>query len=94
MLVAALCAALVGMQIYLKRAVQGSYKASADSIGEQFSSACSNYNYTTTVKSKRKETITPQGKMESKLLEPEIVYRSPFVDDFSNKKLTEEKLFE
>lgn len=83
-----------GMHIYLKRAVQGRLKASTDAIGEQFSAANSDYNYTLTVKSKRQETTTPQGLSRSELLEPEIIHRSSYTDYFSDKKLSEEKLFE
>lgn len=94
LLMVIICAAIVAMQIYMKRGIQGGAKASSDSIGEQFSAASSDYTYTLTAKSERKETVTPQGEAKSILLEPEIIYRSPFVDNFSDKKLTEEKLFE
>ena len=93
-LITVFCTALVGMQIYLKRAVQGELKAHTDSIGGQFSSAWSDYTYTTKITSKRQETITPQGEIESTLLEPFKTIRSAYVDDFSDKKLTEEGLFE
>ena len=93
-LIAVFCTAIAGMKIYLRRAVQGELKVYTDSIGGQFSSAWSDYTYTTKITSKRQETVTPQGETESKLLEPEKVIRSAYVDDFSNKKLTEEGLFE
>ena len=93
-LIVIFCTAVVGMQIYLKRAIQGGLKASTDSIGEQFSSACSDYTYTMKIESKRQKTVTPQGEIESKLLEPETIIRSAFVDNFSDKRLTEERLFE
>lgn len=35
-LVAALVAALIGMQIYIKRALEGGWKASADNMGSQY----------------------------------------------------------
>ncbi len=94
MLIAIICAAIISMQIYVKRAIQGRAKASSDIIGEQFSSDWSNYAYDLLVKSERKETTTPQGETKSILLEPEVIYRSPYVDNFSDKKLTEEKLLE
>ena len=93
-LLTAVCLAIVATQIYLKRAVQGRYKSSTDQIGEQFSGDWSNYAYITTMKSTREETLTTAGAAESKLLAPEIIHRSPYTDRFSDKKLTEEKLFE
>lgn len=95
-LIAVFCAALAGMEIYTKRAIQGHIKATTDSIGngEQFSADWSKYSYIVTANAKRKETITPQGKIRSELLEPEIVHRSHSVDSFSDKALREEKLFE
>lgn len=94
MLIAIICAAILSLQIYVKRAVQGRAKASTDVIGEQFSAGNSSYTNSLLVKSERKETTTPQGETKSIFLEPEIVRRSPYVDTFSDKKLTEEKLFE
>ena len=93
-LIAAVCAALIGMQIYTKRAVQGRLKVSSDSIGGQFSAAWSNRHYTKTVKSRREETVTNQGEIKSELLTPEIVYNSPYVDDFSDRRLAGVELFE
>ena len=39
--------ALMGIQAYLKRAIEGRQKEQADSIGSQFSSATSAFNITT-----------------------------------------------
>jgi Flp pilus assembly pilin Flp len=94
LLVAVFIAAIVGMQVYLKRAVQGRLKSATDSVGRQFSPALSNYSYTRTFSSKRQELITPQGVATSTLLEPEKVITSSYTDDFSDKKLTGEGLFE
>ena len=94
LLMAIICAAMVAMQVYVKRAIQGRARDSTNIIGEQFSSDWSFYGHTITVKSERKETVAPQGEVKSTLLAPEIIYRSPLVDRFSDKKLTEEKLFE
>jgi len=46
-LVAIIVAGLLGMQIYMKRGVEGRLRSSADSIGEQFDARRSNYTYTT-----------------------------------------------
>lgn len=93
-LIAIICAAIIAMQVYVKRAIQGRAKASSDIIGEQFSGDHSGYTNALIIDSTRKETITPQGETKAELLEPEVIYRSPYVDNFSDKKLTEEKLFE
>jgi len=47
-LIAVVVAALIAMQTYIKRGVQGKFKQASDDIGEQFSPGASTYNYTTT----------------------------------------------
>ena len=93
MLICAFCAALVVMDIYIKRALQGNLKASTNSIGEQFSAENSTYTYVLTENKKTKDTVTTEGVARSELLDNEIVHRSPYTDNFSDKKLSEEKLF-
>lgn len=94
LLVALFIAAVVATQIYLKRGFQGSLKRSTDtiSLGEQFSTSLSNHTMTVKSKAKTKETITPQGEIRTEFLEPEITATTA-LDDFSDKKLTEEELF-
>jgi cytoskeletal protein RodZ len=49
--------ALLSIQVYIKRAVQGSLKSAADDIsGEQFSPGNTNYSMTTSSHSRTKET--------------------------------------
>ena len=93
-IIAALCAVIISMQIYTKRAVQGRLKASANSIGPQFSSRWSALTTSTTTQQHLRNVLTEEGASSSTLLDDSAVQRSPYVDRFSDKKLTEEKLFE
>lgn len=51
MLVACVVAALVGMQIYIKRSSQGRLKQASDEIGEQYAPMSADSNITTTLTS-------------------------------------------
>lgn len=57
-LIGIIAAALVTMQIYLKRGYQGKLRGSADSMGQQFSPEYSTYTYTTDSTSDTSENIT------------------------------------
>lgn len=94
-LIAISIAALVVMQIYLKRSFGGYFKQNTDrfSGGQQFSPELSRYTQVTKSSSKTQETVTEQGQTENRMLEDSITQTEPFMDDFSDKKLTEEKLF-
>jgi Flp pilus assembly pilin Flp len=95
LLAAIFIAAVVAMQIYLKRSFQGYLKQNTDrlSSAKQFSSAWSNYTEVAGSSSKVRETITPQGETRRELLESSLTTTQPYVDNFSDKKLTEENLF-
>ena len=93
-LIALFCAVVLGIQVYIKRAVQGNLSTSAKSLGEQFSAEWSNYTYEQTIKSERKETVESDGSARSELQEPELMHNSGYVDNFSDKRLVDEKLFE
>jgi len=56
--IAIVVAALIAMQVYIKRGVQGRLKQASDDIGEQFSPATSTSEYTTTIGSTSKETVS------------------------------------
>lgn len=58
LLIAAVVAGLVMMQIYLKRGIGGRLKTGADNIGEQFDPAVFGSNYDTISGSGRRETVT------------------------------------
>ena len=54
--------ALLSIQVYIKRGVQGRLKTAADDIGEQFSPGNTNYTMTTTTRGARtNETSSTSG---------------------------------
>lgn len=57
LLIAAVVAGLVMMQVYVKRGVGGKVKSSADDIGEQFDPVAFRSSYTTTQDSERREVV-------------------------------------
>jgi Flp pilus assembly pilin Flp len=57
-LIAVVAGALIAMQLYMKRAVQGHLQSSADDVGEQFSiSGLDEMHYNATSNSTTKETF-------------------------------------
>lgn len=61
LLVIILAAALVGMSIYLKRAIQGKLKAAADDIGEQYSPAYTSFMNTTSIDANTVTNVTVEN---------------------------------
>ncbi len=45
---AVIAGALIAMQIYMKRGIEGRFRSSTDDIGEQFDAKKADYSYTTT----------------------------------------------
>ncbi len=62
--------ALLSIQVYIKRSVQGGLKSSSDDIGDQFSPGNTNAITTTRVKSTTRDTFV-DGTTSSKLLKDE-----------------------
>ncbi|MFQ5680496.1 MAG: hypothetical protein ACE5GG_00350 [Candidatus Omnitrophota bacterium] len=58
MVIAVVVGALVAMQIYMKRGVEGKLRSSADDIGQQFDAAATDYTYTTTRTSTTQDVTT------------------------------------
>ncbi|MFA5357036.1 MAG: hypothetical protein WC301_06540 [Candidatus Omnitrophota bacterium] len=58
MLIACIAAALIAMQIYVKRSIQGRAKDAADQIGEQYSSKTTRSSLTQTITNPDPVTIT------------------------------------
>lgn len=58
LLAAVLVAALIGMQMYLKRSMGGRLRSAADSLGEQYAPRHTTSNLTTTVSSTTTTTST------------------------------------
>lgn len=57
-LIVVIIAALIAMQVYLKRGVQGKFRESSDQIGEQFSPGYTTSNLTTATHSRTRDTST------------------------------------
>jgi len=62
-IIAVVVGALLAIQVYVKRGVQGRLKQAADDIGEQFSPGASTYNYTTIVTSRSNENVIPSNNL-------------------------------
>lgn len=60
-IIAVIVGALIAMQMYIKRGVQGRLRQASDDIGEQFSINASTVNITTTVTINSTEKIRPTG---------------------------------
>ena len=69
--------ALLSIQVYIKRGVQGRLKSAADDIGEQYSPGNTNYTMVTRVKSNTQETFEA-GVSTTNMFEPETttIYRN------------------
>jgi hypothetical protein len=65
--------ALLAVQVYIKRGVQGRMKSSADDIGEQYSPGNTNVIKTTTTHSQTQEDfgVAGQGLQSTNMLAPE-----------------------
>ena len=60
-IIAVIAAALVAMQTYIKRGVQGKLRSSTDEIGEQYSPGQTTGSYNTTTGSTSSEVVTAAG---------------------------------
>lgn len=60
-IVVVIVAALLAMQVYIKRGVQGKLRSSTDDVGEQYSPQITTGQYTTTTGSTQHETVTAGG---------------------------------
>ena len=63
-------------------------------VGTQFSPALSNFTVSGTIHQRSRTSLSTRGESASILLDHAVIRSDSSVDDFSNKKLTEEKLFE
>ena len=92
MLIIIIIAALITIQVYIKRGVQGGIKKSADDIGDQFSPGNTNVIVAEKVSSKQKQTFgladdgvtAAQGVSRTELVDPEVtnsITRSVIVNE-------------
>ncbi len=56
-LIVIIIGALLAIQVYIKRGIQGRLRSAADDIGDQFSPGNTNYTKTTVTKSSTKDTF-------------------------------------
>jgi len=66
-LIAVVIGAILGVQQYIRRAVEGRGKQSADQIGEQWSSSDSNFAVTVSGGGTRTDTVTTLGASTSNI---------------------------
>lgn len=59
LIIAVIVGALIAMQVYIKRGIQGKLKQASDDIGEQFSPGAGTYNYTTFSNTQSNESVVP-----------------------------------
>ena len=87
--IAVVVAALLAMQIYMKRGVQGKMRSATDQIGDQYRPQNTTSNYTSASFSKRRETVEFDGSSNSALVLDEIQNRfgSETVDLSNETKL-------
>jgi len=73
-LIVIIIAALLAMNVYVKRGLQGRLKSSADDIGDQFSPGTSNYTKCTNTDSSTRDTfgVTGIGQQRSALIADEV----------------------
>ena len=74
-LIIVIIAALISIQVYIKRGIQGRLKSSADDIGDQFSPGNTNVIVAQKVVSRERQNfgVEGQGVQSSNLIEPEKV---------------------
>lgn len=68
-------AALLSIQVYIKRGIQGRFKSAADDIGEQFSPGNTNVIKTTGTRSQTRDTFTA-GATKSQLTQVETQFEN------------------
>ncbi|MBI3319019.1 MAG: hypothetical protein HYZ89_00300 [Candidatus Omnitrophica bacterium] len=87
--IAVIVAALLAMQIYMKRGVQGKLRDATDQVGEQYRPANTTSSYTVHSQSTRQDTVDQDGKSRSQLTADEVQnkFGSETVDTSGETKL-------
>lgn len=91
-LIAVVVAALLAMQIYIKRGAMGRLKSASDDIGSQFSPTKTQSTFTSSTFRQSKETVLTNGLTNSVLLAPET--STKIGEEKITGTLTNETLFE
>lgn len=84
LIIAVVVAALITMQSYIKRGLQGKVKASVDDIGEQFSPGSTSSTYRSTVTVSSRET-TNAGATNSSSNQTQNTTRNESIDALGNE---------
>lgn len=74
--IAVVAAALLSMQIYMKRGVQGRLRSATDQVGDQFVPTTTTSTYTVTSSSNRRDVALTNGSSTSTLNQDEVQTRS------------------
>ena len=77
-LISVVIAALLAMQIYLKRSTMGKLRSATDQVGEQFAPVSMNSNFTTNFQYGRRETVSTNGVSNSSITADEVQERNGF----------------
>ena len=84
-LIVVIIAALIAMQVYLKRGVQGGLREKTDQIGEQFSPGYTVGNYTTNTSSVSTEQVSNQDTLVTITTQTQNRAGSENVEAFGNE---------
>lgn len=93
-LIASVCVVAASIGVCVSRGMKGRIKSSTDAIGGQFSSRWSDRSETATSHQRVRTARVANGESVSTLLDVATTKRDGYLDEFSNKRLTEEQLFE
>jgi uncharacterized protein (UPF0333 family) len=77
--------ALLAMQIYFKRGLQGKLKESSDNIGQQYSAGLTTSSYTTTVNTSSTEATTPTSGTSSTITSSTQISGSENISELANE---------
>ena len=94
-LLAVLVAALLAMQIYMKRGVSGRLREAADSIGEQYAPRNTTGNFTLTLSSKTKtESFLERGRVvdPSQGTKADVVVTKTTIESDTTNRTGQEKV--
>ena len=94
MLLVTVIVVMVSIQLYMKWTLQGKYKAAVDELGQPFSPAWSNFTSTVKTHERTNQRHEANGYERSVLLDDAFTRGEPYVDDFSNRPIHDEKLYD
>lgn len=84
--------AVLAIQVYMVRALNGRIKDNTDSLGQQYSPSYSNYAYHLISHSQSQEVGTESGETTSTLLQNEVNGKTPYVENFRDNNSQDKPL--